>query len=138
MEVDSETTRGAPMEVATPPTGAGPSNRDGVQLICRKDGALHARGNAGTGAVALGLMVGAIAVAHYVISPNALVYHDVLRRATYIPIVLAAVWFGTMGGVSVALVAAARAGCCAADGGHETERRPMAHLLHRRSPTVQT
>jgi signal transduction histidine kinase len=106
MEADSETTRGAPMEVATPPTGADPSNSDGVQLICRKDGALHARGNAGTGAVALGLMVGAIAVAHYVISPNALLYHDVLRRATYIPIVLAAVWFGTTGGVSVALVAA--------------------------------
>ncbi len=57
-------------------------------------------------AVALGLMVGLIAAAHYGIDPHALLYHDVLRRATYVPIVLAAVWFGTIGGVAVALVAA--------------------------------
>lgn len=52
------------------------------------------------------LMAGAIAVAHYAISPHAGLYHDVLRRSMYVPIVLGALWFGTLGGVSVALSAA--------------------------------
>lgn len=54
----------------------------------------------------LALMVGAVAVAHYSISPHAMVYHDILRRSMYLPIILAAFWFRTGGGVAVALIAA--------------------------------
>ncbi|HSQ02725.1 MAG TPA: ATP-binding protein, partial [Burkholderiales bacterium] len=59
-----------------------------------------------THALIVGVMVAAIAIAHYATDPHAMLYHDVLRRATYLPIVLAAVWFGTVGGVAVALIAA--------------------------------
>lgn len=54
----------------------------------------------------LALMVGAVAVAHYSINPHAMVYHDILRRSMYLPIILAALWFRTGGGVAVALIAA--------------------------------
>lgn len=64
------------------------------------------RGGSRVHASILGLMVTAIVVAHYLIDPHELLYHDVLRRVTYLPIVLAGVWFGTVGGVFVALVAA--------------------------------
>lgn len=56
-------------------------------------------------AVVVSVMVAGIAIAHYGTDPHAMLYHDVLRRATYLPIVLAAVWFGTVGGVSVSLIA---------------------------------
>jgi two-component system sensor histidine kinase HydH len=72
-----------------------------MQLATGKPGGTRAH------AVMLGVIVAAIAIAHYSIDPHAMLYHDVLRRVTYLPIVLAAVWFGTVGGVSVALVAAA-------------------------------
>jgi len=52
------------------------------------------------------LMVGAAALAHYSIDPHALFYHDMLRRSMYVPIILAAVWFGSTGGMAVALIAA--------------------------------
>ncbi len=55
----------------------------------------------------LTLMVGAVAVAHYSISPHSVLYHDILRRSMYLPIILAALWFRTIGGVAVALIAAA-------------------------------
>lgn len=50
-------------------------------------------------------MVGAIMVAHYTIHPVPILYHDMLRRSVYVPIILAAVWFGATGGVSVAVIA---------------------------------
>ena len=72
-----------------------------MQLATGKHGNTHVH------AVMLGVIVAAIAIAHYSIDPHAMLYHDVLRRVTYLPIVLAAVWFGTVGGVSIALVAVA-------------------------------
>jgi two-component system sensor histidine kinase HydH len=50
-------------------------------------------------------LVAAIMVTHYSIPPDALIYHDMLRRSMYVPIILGAVWFGTAGGVGVALAA---------------------------------
>jgi two-component system sensor histidine kinase HydH len=52
------------------------------------------------------LMVGAIAAAHYSINPHLHLYHDLLRRSMYVPIIAAAIWFGTFGGVGVALIGA--------------------------------
>lgn len=57
--------------------------------------------------VTIVVLVGTIIAAHYSIKPDALIYHNMLRRGMYVPIILAAVWFGTKGGVGVALSAAA-------------------------------
>ncbi len=51
-------------------------------------------------------MVGTIVAAHYSINPHLSIYHDLLRRSMYMPIIIAAMWFGTLGGVGVALAAA--------------------------------
>ncbi len=56
--------------------------------------------------VVLAVMVGGLVVAHYATDPNSLLYHNIYRRSMYLPIILSAAWFGTRGGVLVALVAA--------------------------------
>ena len=57
-------------------------------------------------AIAVAVMVVGGALAHYSIPPHLHLWHDILRRSMYLPIILAAVWFGTGGGVLVALVSA--------------------------------
>jgi two-component system, NtrC family, sensor histidine kinase HydH len=54
----------------------------------------------------VGLVLAVILILHYTLSRDVLLYHDLLRRIMYVPIILAAVWFGTLGGLGVALVAA--------------------------------
>lgn len=54
----------------------------------------------------VGLTLAAILILHYTLSRDVVLYHDLLRRIMYVPIILAAVWFGTLGGVGVAMVAA--------------------------------
>jgi two-component system sensor histidine kinase HydH len=57
-------------------------------------------------ALVVALLVATIMAGHYSLDPSVSLYHDVLRRCMYIPIILAGVWFGTFGGVATALVAA--------------------------------
>lgn len=54
----------------------------------------------------VGLVLAVILILHYTLSRDVLLYHDLLRRTMYVPIILAAVWFGARGGVGVALAAA--------------------------------
>jgi len=51
-------------------------------------------------------MVGALVAAHYGTDPHALFYHNLYRRLMYLPIILSAFWFGTVGGLLVASAAA--------------------------------
>jgi len=48
---------------------------------------------------------GTIVILHYTLTRDVLLYHDLLRRGMYIPIILAAAWFGTRGGVGMGLAA---------------------------------
>jgi two-component system sensor histidine kinase HydH len=59
-----------------------------------------------THALVVMLLVAAIMAGHYSLAPSLHLYHDILRRCMYVPIILAGIWFGTGGGVSVALLAA--------------------------------
>jgi two-component system sensor histidine kinase HydH len=48
-----------------------------------------------------------VSVAHYLISPTHFFWHNVFQRLYYIPLLLAAAWFGLRGGLLAALVCAA-------------------------------
>jgi two-component system sensor histidine kinase HydH len=55
-------------------------------------------------AICLGLC--SISICHYVISPDDVHWHEILQRAYYLPIVFAALWYGSTGGVLTAVLAA--------------------------------
>ena len=54
-------------------------------------------------AVIAALLV-ALSVAHFLSSPHVSWIHDLLFKATYLPIVLAALWFGLKGGLATAFI----------------------------------
>lgn len=54
--------------------------------------------------VALGLLIAAISVLHFVTPVSRPVYHDVFVRVYYLPITLAGLWFGLRGGLGSAIL----------------------------------
>ncbi len=53
---------------------------------------------------ALVLLVATISTLHYVTSPTRIVWHEVFQRLYYVPIILAAYWYGVRGGLFTALL----------------------------------
>ncbi len=49
------------------------------------------------------LATGAISVLHYVTDPSLIVWHEVYQRLYYVPLILAAYWYGVRGGLLMAL-----------------------------------
>lgn len=54
-------------------------------------------------ALAIAVAVMAISVLHYLTSLHSVVLHEVLKRLYYVPIVVAAVMWGTRGGLATSL-----------------------------------
>ncbi|MBK5297436.1 MAG: sensor histidine kinase, partial [Vicinamibacteria bacterium] len=61
-------------------------------------------GTDGWRVAALVLLVATISTLHYVTSPTRVVWHEVFQRLYYVPIILAAYWYGVRGGLLTALL----------------------------------